>query len=508
MGPNVTLSNGNLDAISTSGWRWAKGTIAVTSGKWYWEVTHTNGGADNLFVGITKTQFRNFTYDLTAAYADSYNVYGYTSNAGLKEGQSLAASYGSAFQTAGDIVGVALDMNAGTITFYKNGVSQGVAFSSITSEVCPAWGGNGGSISAANLNFGQRAFAYTAPSGFKALCTQNLPAPLVAKSNTVFDVITYTGTGATQTISGLGFSPDLVWIKGRSIAELHLISDSVRGVPKNLYPNLTNAEDTAPYLTALTSDGFTIQTAPIVNSNSNTYVGWTWDAGTSTVSNTQGSITSQVRANPSAGFSVVTYSFASAPTVGHGLGAAPSLIIAKSRTAAVDWVVYHRSLGKDNVLLLNSTGAAINIANYWGTSEPSSTVFGTYGTGGNSNNQGDMVAYCFAPVVGYTSAGSYTGNGSADGPFVYTSMRPRWILLKRTDSTGNWTILDTAREGYNVDNDPLFPNLADAEGTADLADILSNGFKLRSTDASVNASGGTYIYYAISEAAFQYARAR
>jgi hypothetical protein len=179
----VTLSNGNLDVVGTS-WNWAMTTIAVNSGKWYWEVTHTNGGADNLFCGIAKTTFQNFTYDLNHAGSDSYNLWGYTSYFGNKEGQGSSTSYGATFQTAGDIVGCALDMDAGTITFYKNGVSQGQAFSGITAQVCPVWGGTGSSIGAANFNFGQRAFAYPL-SGFKALCDTNLGAPVVAKPNDV-----------------------------------------------------------------------------------------------------------------------------------------------------------------------------------------------------------------------------------------------------------------------------------------------------------------------------------
>jgi hypothetical protein len=193
----VTLSNGNLDVVGTS-WNWAMTTIAVNSGKWYWEVTHTNGGADNLFCGIAKTTFQNFTYDLNHAVSDSYNLWGYTSYFGNKEGQGSNTSYGATFQTAGDIVGCALDMDAGTITFYKNGVSQGQAFSGITAQVCPVWGGTGSSIGAANFNFGQRAFAYPL-SGFKALCDTNLGAPVVAKPNTVFDdVALWTGDGGSH----------------------------------------------------------------------------------------------------------------------------------------------------------------------------------------------------------------------------------------------------------------------------------------------------------------------
>jgi hypothetical protein len=219
-----------------------------------------------------------------------------------------------------------------------------------------------------------------------------------------------------------------------------------------------------------------------------------------------------VRANPSAGFSIctVTATVTNDVTFGHGLGVAPQLVIGKNRTAANDWITYHKSLAANYALYLNTTGAAtLDYAYSQGVSAaPSSTTVpirrGNWGISGDN-----LVFYCFAPVAGYSAFGSYTGNGfSAAGPLVFTNMRPRWIMLKRTDTTSNWTIIDTAREGYNVDNDPLYPNLTDAEGTADLADILSNGFKLRSTDASVNASAGTYVYAAFAESPFAYSRAR
>jgi hypothetical protein len=249
-------------------------------------------------------------------------------------------------------------------------------------------------------------------------------------------------------------------------------------------------------------------------------VAWAWDAGTTTASNTDGSITSQVRANPSAGFSVVAFNSGSgaptAYTVGHGLNVAPQFIITKSRTSAsYNWSVYHTSIATttNKYLSLNSTNAtADNGTSIWGAAQPTSTVFGiTSGNAVVANT--DCIAYCFAPVVGYSSFGSYTGNGSAsgDGPFVFCNFRPRFILTKRTDSTNNWTIVDAARNSYNVSNTALFPNLSAAESTnAEYAfDILSNGFKVRGTPGdSVNVSGGTYIYIAFAESPFAYARAR
>ncbi|NBT49761.1 MAG: hypothetical protein EBT07_18495 [Actinobacteria bacterium] len=333
------------------------------------------------------------------------------------------------------------------------------------------------------------------------------------------DVKLYTGNGSTQNITGLGFSPDLVWIKVRNAGDYHQLYDTVRGATKYLHPNVTNAEATdANALTAFNSDGFSVGSTGGVNASSAPIVAWTWDAGTSTVTNTQGSITSSVRANATAGFSVVSFTPASsgAFTIGHGLGVTPSLVIAKSRNRSVSWFVYHSALSSPlgKFLELNSTAAVdANYANFWGTSSFSSTVFGM-NTGVSCLSTDNMIAYCFAPVVGYSSFGSYTGNGSTDGPFVYTGFRPRWILVKPSSTTGAWLLHDTARDTYNVSNLELQANDAMAEystsgvGAGDRFDILSNGFKNRSSNSGANANGTTYIYFAVAESPFNYARAR
>ena len=519
-----TFTQGNLRYTGPTNWRRSNSTVSVSTGKWYWEVTLAGnpsgqGSAD---------AYHAFGFGLSTVYASADAPSAVTDaivmgDNGYYKNFSGAWTNASGTFASGSVLSIAVDLDLNTFTFRHNNTSlaTGTIGGTAGRELTPVIVSYNATQGIMDCNFGQRAFAYTAPSGFKALCTQNLPSPLVTKSNEVFDVTTYTGNGAAKTITGLAFSPDLVWMKVRSTAYNHTLIDSVRGATKTLSSSMTVQEYTEPTgPTAFTADGWSmsgdVTYVGSVNASGQTYVGWAWDAGTSTVSNTQGSITSQVRANATAGFSVVTYSFASAPTVGHGLGAAPSLIIAKSRTAAVDWVVYHRSLGKDNLLVLNDTGAAINVANYWGTSEPSSTVFGTYGTGGNSNNQGDMVAYCFTPVVGYSSFGSYTGNGSADGPFVYTGFRPRWILIKHyggsisDQSNAWWMIVDTARDTVNVANNRLHAQSSNSEysGTA-ILDVLSNGFKLRFGGADVwNYSGGNYLYVAFAEAPFNYSRAR
>jgi hypothetical protein len=512
-----SLKNGNLEqeGPDNSTDTIASSTIAVNTGKWYWEVTALNSsGTINVGTARGRCGIKPVSDAMSVSPGSSASSYSYLTS-GQKINNSSLANYGTAINT-NDVVGIALDLDAKTLTFYLNGVSQGVAYSSLPAlEYAPSLAGAGNGVGASAMqwacNFGQRPFAYTAPSGFKALCTANLPAPVVTKPSEYMDIALYTGNGGTQTVSGLEFSPDLVWVKSRNNASWwHVLTDAVRGGGYYLHSNNTNAEGGGgtSLVTGFTSDGFTLNNSPngTVNNSGDTYVAWTWDAGSSTVTNTNGSITSQVRANPSAGFSIFSWVGTGASgTIGHGLGVTPKLIIIKTRSATTNWVVFTTVVdGSPDYLYLNLTNAK-------GDFNSLSLTTSTFNPGGgsNSNPSGqNMIAYCFAPVDGYSSFGSYTGNGSADGPFVFTNHRPRWILLKRTDTTSNWTIIDTAREGYNVDNDPLYPNLSNAEGTTDLADILSNGFKLRSADASVNANAGTYIYASFAEQPFQYSRAR
>jgi hypothetical protein len=325
----------------------------------------------------------------------------------------------------------------------------------------------------------------------------------------------YTGNGSTQTISGLGFSPDLVWIKQRSAVRSNWLTDTVRGNTKLLSSDQTAAEITeTDCITAFNSDGFSLDADAGFNANAGTYAAWCFDAGANTVTNTQGSISSQVRANASAGFSIVTYTGngTNNATVGHGLGIAPELILFKRRSdTAQDWGVYHVSGGR-RALQLNTTNAYIGGgATYW-DAIPTSTVFypdNVYAADHYQNvNTATYVAYCFAPVAGYSSAFTYTGNGSVDGPMVYLGFRPRFTIIKRTDSTASWMMYDSARDVDNPNNTALFANLANAETASDDVDYLSNGLKLRTTGASFNASGGTYIGFAFAEHPFAYARAR
>jgi hypothetical protein len=339
----------------------------------------------------------------------------------------------------------------------------------------------------------------------------------------------YTGNGGTQTItngvSGQSFQPDLVWIKGRSSSNQdHTLVDSVRGVSRRIRSNATTAEvlESGFNVTAFNSSGFTAvdDAAGDYNVNGSVggtysgaaqYVGWQWKAGGTAVSNTNGTITSSVSANTTSGFSIVSWTQGSSTsqTIGHGLGVAPAMFIVKDRTATSSWYVYHQSIGATGGLSLNSTSATTTSANFWNNTAPTSSVMtistNCIGTAGDA-----LITYCWTPIAGYSAFGSYTGNGSADGPFVYTGFRPRYVLLKRTDSSGNWGVWDTSRDPYNAVQYELVPNLSDAETTAagPRLDILSNGFKLRNTGAAYNASGGTYVYACFAENPFKYANAR
>jgi hypothetical protein len=318
-----------------------------------------------------------------------------------------------------------------------------------------------------------------------------------------FNTKLYTGTGSSLANTGVGFQPDLVWIKGRSGATEHVLTDSVRGVTKELSSNDTGAEETvAQGLTAFGSDGFTVGTDGSYNTSSATYASWNFKAGGTASSNTDGSITSSVSANTTSGFSIVSYTGAGgASTVGHGLGVAPKMIIVKNRSSAQHWQVYHISTGNTKSSQLSGTGASDTASTYWNDTSPTSTVF-SVGTGTPTNGSGNsIIAYCFAEKQGYSKFGSYTGNGDADGTFVYTGFKPAFIIVKSATEARNWRLWDNKRSTYNLTDKILYPDLSNAEATGDSEiDMLSNGFKLRKT--SDNTSGETYIYMAFAENPF------
>jgi len=496
-GGSRTISNGNLtvaDASTTYGLA-ARGTFWQSSGKWYWEINCTSIGDIYGNLGFCDASNNGVFYQSS----------GQRNPAAVNTGTT---SYGSSY-TTGDIIGVALDLNANSVTFYKNNVSQGaVSFSA--GMYTPAVGdGSNGSTYTWNANFGQRPFAYTPPTGYVALNAYNLPDSTIVKGNTVMDATTFTANGTTQTITNnAGFKPDLIWQKNRGTSQDHYLVDSNRGISKILNSNTTTAEGTdSNFITSINSNGYSLGSSNF--SNGQTIVAWQWQAGQGTTSsNTSGSVTSTVSANASAGFSIATFTMPTSgvSTIGHGLGVAPQVIFMKARTGSVGWAVYHASVGNGAYLQLNNTAASTVDANAWNNTSPTSSVF-TIGTA--FNNLGTYLAYCFAPIAGYSAFGSYSGNGSTDGTFVYLGFRARYIMIKRTDSTSDWTIFDTARNSYNTNGARLWANLSSAEGSGDSAySIFSNGFKLGDADGSRNASGGTYIYMAFAETPTKFALAR
>ena len=342
--------------------------------------------------------------------------------------------------------------------------------------------------------------------------------PTIENGSKHMQAVTYTGTGATQTISGLNFQPDLIWIKSRSAATDHKLTDSVRGVTKSLESNTTDAEATdANGVTAITSTGFTLGSDSVYNNSGATYVAWCWKAGEgASSSNTAGSQTSTVSVNASAGFSIATFTCTGVNvngTVGHGLGVAPKLIITKSTGSGSNWVVYHSSVSTDvnKFLRLNDTSATVTLSNVWGDALPTSTVFGIRGDVTLAASA-TAVAYCWSEVAGFSKFGSYTGNGSTDGPFIYLGFRPKFVLFKASNNVSGWMIADSSRSPTNVSAAALFPNSSNAEYTiaSDVAvDFLSNGVKIRGQGGETNYySGGTYIYAAFAESPFKHALGR
>jgi hypothetical protein len=503
-----TLSNGNLDyAGSATGV--AKGTLGVSSGKWYWEIL-ANGA--NASAGVASVSL-NPTTSYCGATADSWCLF----TSGDRYNNGSATSGYSTF-TTNDIISIALDMDNGKVYWAKNGVWQGssnpvtgtnAGYTNLSGYTITPANGNNNTNDLGTANFGQRAFAYTAPSGFKALCTQNLPTPTIGATSTTqandyFNAVLYTGTGSSQGITGVGFQPDWVWIKERSGAADHGLYDAVRGVQKQIESNRgDNTESTQTTgLTAFNSDGFTVGSLAQLNTNTDTYVAWNWKANGAGGSNTAGTISSTVSANTTSGFSIVTYTGngSSGATIGHGLGVTPSMIMIRVRNSdQFSWGVYHASVGNTAGLYLNLTNAAATTSVFWNNTSPTSSVFSVGNWGGVNGNTSTYVAYCFAPVAGYSAFGSYVGNGSTDGPFVYTGFRPRYVLIKASSEAGSWILGDTARSPYNIQGARLFPNATNAEDNNFLFDYLSNGFKVRNSASGNNTNGQTYTYAAFAE---------
>ena len=322
-----------------------------------------------------------------------------------------------------------------------------------------------------------------------------------------FQTILFASKGAQTFDGNSDLQPDMIWNKNRDSAGYdHHIVDSVRGVSKLLRVNSTIAEFTsADSITSLNTDGFTIgnDANGYMQSGSDKIVTWGWKAGGSASSNSNGSITSSVSANTTAGFSIVSYTgTGSNATVGHGLGAVPKMIITKDRNNSNAWYVYHVGIGNTHGLRLSTTDAKEDDATLWNDTTPTSSVFSVGSNTGTNRSSNPIIAYCFAEKKGYSKFGSYTGNGNADGTFVYTGFKPAVLLYKNTSQSDEWFIHDNKRQGFNDDNEYLFASSSQAEGTANRIRFTSNGFKTLDSDKGVNASGNVYVYMAFAEAPF------
>ena len=520
---NYAITDGNLRASFGAGTTGTPGYgvngSMAPSFKYYYEVYITTNSNANLYFGCSNAPATCPGFSATswswAPYSSGSNKY--TNSTSTAYGSSPASNgVGATFGVAVDPVNGKIYVRDSSGWFASSDPVAGTnpMFSGLTGDLFPSIGMQSGSSQTtdASVNFGQRAFAYTAPSGYKALVTQNFSTPTIANGAPYMAATLYTGNGTNQTVNNSSnFYPDLNWIKSRSNAGIPVWVDSVRGGTKQLFSSVTNAEQTDANITsAISASGIALGNNSTgtgsTNQNAYTYVLWQWLAGAGvTSSNTDGNRTSTVSANPTAGFSVVTWTFSTSAnnTIGHGLGVAPSFIIVKDRSSAVNWDVYHVSLGYTQRLLLNSTAAAA--AGYFAAA-PTSTVF-SMTTAAYTNND-NIVAYCFSAITGYSSFGSYTGNGSTDGPFVYTGFRPRWVMIKvAVGATGSWSIWDTSRDPYNVESATLLADTSGAETSTASIDSLSNGFKCRSATVA-NGSGNTYIYAAFAENPFKYALAR
>jgi len=528
-----TYSEGNLKTVSGSGWQASMSTISASSGKWYYE---TLCGGSNQHCYIIGTQTDLWFRGGQSPQDTTTGTIGYMGYDGKKRIDTVDTSYGATFGS-GDIIAVALDLDAGTptVTFYKNNVSQGVitftgnilnssifvpAFVTLGQTTYWNFGADssfsGQKTAQGNQDSnGKGDFYYAPPSGFLALCTNNLPDPTIKNPGDHFNTVLYTGTGsgATNAITGVGFAPDLIWLKDRSATTHHGLFDTIRGTGQRLVTHSTGAEDTqASMLSAFGADGFT--TSDHHNTVSNNHVAWNWKAGGAASANTDGTINSSVSANTTAGFSIVSYTGSgSAGTVGHGLSQKPDMIILKERSGIAQWPVgvEQGSMDWTDYIALDKTNNSGDYP-YWNDTAPTSSVFSLSSDGDVNESSATYIAYCFHSVEGYSKIGAFTGGGN-NGAFVYTGFKPAYLLVKSYSNAGNeWFIFDNKINPYNVRSIMQYlqaqsnaAQVTAAEAYPSL-DFLSNGIKFQYTQFNPSAYGMLYIAFA--ESPFKTSNAR
>ena len=542
--PNNTsdLTEGNLRVYEDQAdYKDFYATFAVSSGKWYWEA-RAAGTAIQQIWGFAREDALTTSNGGAASSTTGYAYLRYGSVARERANGSNTNASGTLSVAAGDIIGLALNLDDNEVKFYKNGTLEhtitGVQDGIYYPFVCYQMNLN---RLEQRVNFGQDStfagletaggnsdgngvgdFAQSVISGHLAICSANLPEPAIGPNSSTqaddnFNTVLYTGDGSTSNaITGVGFQPDFTWIKNRTDVVDYVITDAVRGATIRLESNSADAEATQTEdLKSFDADGFTVGSQNRVNGSSDAMVAWNWKAGGTAVSNTDGSITSSVSANTDAGFSIVSWTgTGAAGTIGHGLSSAPEHIIVKNRdTAGRIWLNYVEAAISDaetDYLSLNGTGGLVDNADVWNDTAPTATVFSVGSNASANQSSNAMIAYCFHSVEGYSKAGSYKGNASTDGTFVYTGFRPAWLMIKNTADVTHWALWDTKRNTYNVSTTALYPSSdgADNTGTSLYVDFLSSGFKWRSNHNSVNGSNDTFIYLAFAEAPFKYANAR
>ena len=540
--------------------------MGASAGKWYWEIKINTAARAYPGVGQQIVTTRSTPlYDANPSYGVLLG------NDGSISYNNTSSAYGTSF-TDGDIIQVALDMDNHLLWFGKNGTWMNSATQSeienatATNDVTTVMGSQtnlsylGNPVFAlmedpsttgqadAQFNFGNPVFSitsgntdtagygnfeYTVPNGFYALCTKNLATELtlpIGDGSNYFNPVLYTGTGANDTaITGVGFQPDWTWIKKRSSTSQHVLTDSSRGVTKQVFSSTDGAEQTATdFITSFDTDGFTLgnnadgtKTGDVNVTNGATYVSWNWLAnGGTTSTNTDGTVSCTIQTNSTSKFSIFTYSGTSSvsSTVGHGLGTTPAMIIVKNITDSGPWwAVWHQDAGETSSNLpLNSTTAPWTPGGGGYITSVGSSTWGCSdfvtagGVGDNIMGSGkNYLGYAFAAVEGYSAFGYYKGNGGASGPFLYTGFRPAFVVVKCSSSdqagAAHWVMYDTKRNTYNVADELLYANLTSGESANDSTrpiDILSNGFRLRGSGSGVNASGAGYIYLAFAEHPF------